>query len=272
MLLELVKVSGSHKSWRREVYDSFNDNAFFSITAEEGCKWKLIFKTFLANDKERIVEFISRISAATSSILRSSRDQDRLINVRRLSFLVISGEVDQLVPNIGSIKEKLMELGRTASIDPIHGEILLLFRALMLRLSPVQMVSFLPIIISEIQTLLYQILEQAGIVSKEQLPLFFETCKVLDMMLVVQSEDFQLYTPCSIALIGRQEWIFITDTIEAVYRSPNSHSSALVDRLAIRMGSGLNISGSRANSFSDDDIYQKVSVPYNLSNTSDNTR
>lgn len=272
MLLELVKVSGSHKSWRREVYDSFNDNAFFSITAEEGYKWKLILKTFLANDKERIVEFISRISAATSSILRSSRDQDRLINVRRLSFLVISGEVDQLVPNIASIKEKLMELGRTAFIDPIHGEILLLFRALMLRLSPIHMVSFLPIIISEIQTLLYQILDQAGIVSKEQLPLFFETCKVLDMMLVVQSEDFQLYSPCSIELIGRQEWIFITDTIEAVYRSPNSHSSALVDRLAIRMGSGLNISGSRGNSFSDDDIYQKVSIPYYLSNTSDNTR
>lgn len=195
MLLELVQVSGSHKSWRREVYDSFNDNAFFSITAEEGSKWKLIFKTFLANDKERVVEFISRISAATSSILRSSRDQDRLINVRRLSFLIISGEVDQFVPNINSIKEKLTELGRTASIDPIHGEILLLFRALMLRLSPVHMVSFWPIIISEIQTLLYQILEQAGIVSKEQLPLFFETCKVLDMMLVVQSEDFQLYSP-----------------------------------------------------------------------------
>ena len=199
MLLELVQVSGSHKSWRREVYDSFNDNAFFSITAEEGFKWKLIFKTFLTNDKERVVEFISRISAATSSILRSSRDQDRLINVRRLSFLIISGEMDQFITNITSIKEKLMELGRTASIDPIHGEILLLFRALMLRLSPVHMVTFWPIIISEIQTLLHQILEQAGIVSKEQLPLFFEACKTLDMMLVVQSEDFQLYFPVSSA-------------------------------------------------------------------------
>ena len=58
--------------------------------------------------------------------------------------------------------------------------------------------------------------------------------------------------------MNRQEWVFITDTIEAVYRSPNSQPSALVDRLAIRMGSGLNVSGSRGNSFSDDDIYQKV--------------
>ena len=58
--------------------------------------------------------------------------------------------------------------------------------------------------------------------------------------------------------MNRQEWVFITDTIEAVYRSPNSQPSALVDRLAIRMGSGLNVNGSRGNSFSDDDIYQKV--------------
>lgn len=51
--------------------------------------------------------------------------------------------------------------------------------------------------------------------------------------------------------------MFISDTIEAVYRSPNSYTSALVDRLAIRMGSGLT-SGSRGNSFSEDDIYPKV--------------
>ena len=260
MLLELVKVPGSNKSWRREVYDAINENLFFSISVEKGLKWRTILKTFLTNDKERIPEFISRISAATSSILRSSRDQDRLINVRRLALLILSGDVDQLVGSIGSIKEKIMELGRTASIDPIHGEVFLLFRALMLRFSPIHMIAFWPMIVSEIQILFTQILEQSGIVSKDQLPLFFEACKVLDMMLVVSSEDFQLSYPPYASSLFRQEWVFITDTIEAVYRSPNSHSSALVDRLALRMGSGLNVSvgGSRQNSFSDDDAYQKV--------------
>ena len=69
----------------------------------------------------------------------------------------------------------------------------------------------------------------------------------------------------------RQEWVFISDTIEAVYRSPNSHPSALVDRLAIRMGSGLTPSGSRGNSFSEDDIYQKVPLQFfSLANGKDN--
>jgi hypothetical protein len=192
MLLELVKVPGSNKSWRREVYDSINENAFFSISLEKGSKWRIIIKTFLANDKERVPEFISRISAATSSILRSSRDQDRLINVRRLALIILSGDVDQFIGYTTPIKEKIMELGRTASVDPIHGEVLILFRALMLRFSPVHLIAFWPMIVSEIQVLFSQILEQAGIVSKEQLPLFFEACKVLDMMLVVGSEDFQL--------------------------------------------------------------------------------
>jgi hypothetical protein len=64
--------------------------------------------------------------------------------------------------------------------------------------------------------------------------------------------------------MSRQEWVFITDTIEAVYRSPNNHPSALVDRLAIRMGSGLNVSGSRGNSFSEDDMYGRVSKLFEI--------
>ena len=150
-------------------------------------------QTFLTNDKERITEFVSRISAATSSILRSSRDQDRLLNVRRLTFIILCGERDQFIAYTTQIKDKLMELGRTASIDPIHGEVFLLYRAIMLRFSPIHLITFWPLIVSELQILFTQILDQAGVVSKEQLPLFFEACKVLDMMLVLESEDFQLW-------------------------------------------------------------------------------
>jgi len=203
MLLELVKVPGSNKAWRRDVYDTFNENAFFTMPTEQASKWKNIIKTFLTNDKERITDFISRISAATSSILRSSRDQDRLINVRRLAFIFITGDVDQFIGHINPIKEKLAELARTVSIDPIHAEVCLFYRTLLLRLSAVHLVSFWPMMILEMQSLFTQILEQAGIVSREQLPLFFEACKLLDMMLVVGFDDFQLYLPISY-LINRQ--------------------------------------------------------------------
>jgi hypothetical protein len=198
MLHELVNVPGSNKAWRREVYDSINENMFFSISPERASKWRFILKVFLTNEKERVPEFISKISAATASILRSSRDQDRLVNVRRLAFIILSGDVDQFIGYTIPIKDKVMELARTASIDPIHGEVFLLFRALMLRFSPTHLVVFWPMVVTEIQILFSQVLEQAGFVSKEQLPLFFEACKVLDMMLVIGSEDFQLYFPLRI--------------------------------------------------------------------------
>jgi hypothetical protein len=193
MLLELVKVPGSQKTWRREVYDAFNENAFFTISPDQAAKWKTILRALL-NDKEHkyTTDFISRISAATSSILRSSRDQDRLINVRRLAFIVISGDLDQFIGHINPIKEKLAELARTVSIDQIHAEVCLFYRALLLRLSAVHLVSFWPMMMAEVQSLFTQILEQAGIVSKDQLPLFFEACKLLDMMLVMRFDDFQL--------------------------------------------------------------------------------
>jgi hypothetical protein len=195
MLVEIVKVPGSHKSWRREIYDYFNENVFFEMSSEYAQRWTTIMRMFMMNDKDRAADFISRISAATSSILRSSMDQDRLFHVRRLAFVIISGDLDQFVSHISAIKEKLAELGRTASIDPIHGEVCLLFRALLLRFSPVHLISFWPMMITEIQSLFTQVLEQSSIVSKEQLPLLFEACKLLDMLLAVNSEDFQLYCP-----------------------------------------------------------------------------
>jgi hypothetical protein len=108
-------------------------------------------------------------------------------------LVIISGDADQFIGHANLIKERLTELARTASIDPIHGEVLLLFRALMLRFSPIHFLAFWPMVVSEVQIFFGQILEQGGIVSKEQLPLFFEACKLLDMILVVRSEDFQLY-------------------------------------------------------------------------------
>jgi hypothetical protein len=163
------------------------------MSAEHGSKWKVVLRALMTYDKERMVEVISRISTAASSILRSSRDQDRLFNVRRLALCIISCDVDQFAGHITSIKEKIAELGRTVSIDPIHGEEYLLFRALLLRISPSHLTAIWPLMMTQITTLFTMILEQSGAVSKEQLPLFFGACKFLDTMLVVNSEDFQLY-------------------------------------------------------------------------------
>jgi len=53
-----------------------------------------------------------------------------------------------------------------------------------------------------------------------------QACKLLDLLLVVAPDDFQLH-----------EWLFITDTIEAVYRPADRDPVALVDNIADELGS-----------------------------------
>jgi hypothetical protein len=70
----------------------------------------------------------------------------------------------------------------------------------------------------------------------EHLQLVLAACKFLDLLLVIQSEDFQmcvssseerlyLLTPC------RHQWMFVTDTTDAVYPPEDYNPEAIMDRL-----------------------------------------
>lgn len=53
-----------------------------------------------------------------------------------------------------------------------------------------------------------------------------QACKVLDTLATLDSDDFQLY-----------EWLFITDTIDAVYRPSSVAATSLSDEVAEALGS-----------------------------------
>jgi hypothetical protein len=53
-----------------------------------------------------------------------------------------------------------------------------------------------------------------------------QACKLLDTLLCTAPDDFQLH-----------EWLFITDTIDAVYRPSQYHPVGLIDELSEELGS-----------------------------------
>lgn len=55
----------------------------------------------------------------------------------------------------------------------------------------------------------------------DELPLILSACKFLDLLLVLQTEEFQVH-----------QWVFVTDTVDAVYRPDNWAPEAMMDRLA----------------------------------------
>ena len=72
--------------------------------------------------------------------------------------------------------------------------------------------------------------------------LILSACKLLDLLLVLQTEEFQMsVVRCGLRMliadgIHRHQWIFITDTVDAVYRPDDWFPEALLDRLAEVVG------------------------------------
>jgi len=55
----------------------------------------------------------------------------------------------------------------------------------------------------------------------EALALILSVCKFIDLLLALQTEEFQMH-----------QWVFITDTIDAVYRPDEIAPAAMLDQLS----------------------------------------
>lgn len=71
----------------------------------------------------------------------------------------------------------------------------------------------------------------------EDLQLILAASKCLDLLLTLQTEDFQMCVVCVLFLVSihiccRHQWIFVTDTVDAIYRPNDWSPLSLLDQLA----------------------------------------
>ncbi|KAJ1847003.1 hypothetical protein LPJ70_001754, partial [Coemansia sp. RSA 2708] len=102
-------------------------------------------------------------------------------------------------------------------------EVFLCLRVLLCRISNHHMSNFWPMLLTELIRLCLLQLNREGPEDREQANLFLAACKFLDLLFVLGTEDFLIH-----------QWIFITDTIDALYGS-RSASHALLDQLSARL-------------------------------------
>lgn len=148
-LTEVVKLPGTIKSWRTAVADVFQDARFFTMPPWSAERWRPIVLALMTSDKERLLELIGRLTSASSANIFTNREaelQTRALNLRRLSFVLLSGERDAFLPQLPAIQEKVVDLLRTN----VHAEVYLCLRVLLCRFSPRHMASFWPVIINEL--------------------------------------------------------------------------------------------------------------------------
>lgn len=74
----------------------------------------------------------------------------RSLNLRRLSFVLFTGDKNQFLTQLPSIQEKLVDILKNVSAPIVQSEVYLCLRVLLCRLSPHNLLSFWPVILTEL--------------------------------------------------------------------------------------------------------------------------
>lgn len=245
LLYQLTRLQNNQKAWKKELSDALLDPKFFSSPSSMvKSNWVPLVRQYIINDRERMADLLGRITPPTTAGVlfgvgatsaRQEADKKAQLNLRRIAFLVFAAEKDTFVVNLKELEEKLVELlSATAVTSPssaTRGEVYLVIRALALRTSPVHLSSFWPLINTELQSALSALFPGEDNYTYTDSTIL-QACKLLDTLLIISPDEFQLH-----------EWLFVTDTIEAVYRPNGWVPTALVDQVAIELPSSSSQGG-----------------------------
>ncbi|EXJ89369.1 hypothetical protein A1O3_02436 [Capronia epimyces CBS 606.96] len=228
----MAKSQPSNKTWKKDVLDAYNDAKFFQSPAplaEMG--WMPLLKQVWLSDKGLLIELLSRLTPPTTAGLmfgvgataaRTEADRRTQLTLRRVALLLLAADVDAFVSDFGQVMLRMEELlTATVSSSPssgTRGDIYLVLRAIILAYSHVHLVSIWPIVDAELRELFTSLQQGEGsrFTSYSQL----QGAKLLDLLLLLKPEEFQLH-----------EWLFITDTVDAVYPPHDIESVAMADQI-----------------------------------------
>ncbi|KAG8842667.1 hypothetical protein FRC20_004310, partial [Serendipita sp. 405] len=207
IIKEMSKIQAATRAWRAPVQEAFNDTRFFNCTPEVAMKWRPIISALMDADKTVFSDLLSKIASAPSANIFTNREYEMLVkslNLRRLSFVVLAGGQNKFLTQLPSIQEKLVDVLKSSPAPIVQSEVYLCMRVLLCRLSAHNLASFWPIILTELFRVIEHVFTETPADGTDDLALLLSACKFLDLLLVLQTQEFQI-----------QQWMFITDTIDA---------------------------------------------------------
>ncbi|GAA5834665.1 hypothetical protein JCM9279_007075 [Rhodotorula babjevae] len=223
LLHEMTRNPQTLKAWRSLVADAFADNRFFNAPPSANADWKPLVQALMQSDKERFADLSSKISTASSANIFTNRELEslsRALSLRRLTYVLLTGPKDRYLNQLPFIQEKVVDLLRSPVGDMVHAEVYLCLRVLFCRVDNQHLSGFWPVILAELLRLFESLIDQTVPDGSDLLLLVFSACKFLDITLVLQTEDFQIH-----------EWMFVTDTVDAMYPPDPWLPQAIMDRL-----------------------------------------
>ena len=168
---EMAKIPAALKAWRTPVTELLNDNRLFNCNREAAENWRPVVKTLFDADKAAFPELlcmvhfsligvlgidiksIAKVTTAPSANIFTNREYEMLLrslNVRRLSFALFTGDKNHFLTQLPSIQEKLVDILKNVSAPIVQSEVFLCIRVLLCRLSPHNLTSFWPVLLTEL--------------------------------------------------------------------------------------------------------------------------
>ncbi|KAJ7742186.1 Dopey, N-terminal-domain-containing protein [Mycena olivaceomarginata] len=224
ILVEMTKIPAALRTWKPPVAELLSDNRLFNCNCEDAEKFKPIVKSLFDLDKTAFPELLAKVATAPSANIFTNREYEMLLrslNIRRLSFVLFAGDKNHFLTLLPSIQEKLVDILRNVTAPIVQSEVYLCIRVLLSRLSQHNLTSFWPVLLTELYRIFEQLMTALPADGSEDLQLILSASKCLDLLLTLQSEEFQIH-----------QWIFITDTVDAIYRPDECFPEAMLDQLA----------------------------------------
>ncbi|KAG5652198.1 hypothetical protein H0H81_005933 [Sphagnurus paluster] len=228
IILEMAKMPSAIKAWKTPVTELLNDNRLFNCTVSSAEPWKPVIRVLFDADKTAFPELLTKVATAPSANIFTNREYEMLLrslNVRRLSLVLFTGDKNHFLTQLPTIQEKLVDIFKNVTSPIVQCEVFLSIRVLLCRLSPHNLTSFWPVLLTELYRIFEQVMTTLPPDGSEDLQLILAASKCLDLLLVLQTEEFQIH-----------QWIFITDTVDAIYRPDNWFPEAMMDQLAEIVG------------------------------------
>lgn len=186
LLNTVVAQTASQKSWKGTVGDFFLEPKFLTINPAQAHSWKPIISKWAQYDKERVHDFLGRVNSygSNSTVLFGWSDQESTLhksNLRRAAFLFLCGTRDGFNISFKDLVDKF-ELLMTDS----SAQVFTCVRAIILSVDS----HHLQPIWTFIYTQLDQIFTHFSLDS--DFDVVYSACKLLDLLLVVMPEEFQM--------------------------------------------------------------------------------
>jgi hypothetical protein len=156
MVRELARIPASLRTWRGPVAELLSDNRVFNSNSDAALNWKPIIKTLFDTDKTAFPELLGKIATAPSANIFTNREYEMLqrsLNLRRLSYVLFTGDKNHFLTQLPTIQEKLVDVLKNVTAPIVQSEVYLCIRVLLCRLSPHNLTSFWPVVLTELVSL-----------------------------------------------------------------------------------------------------------------------